>query len=416
MKAKSGSGTARNLGFASLLMAYFLVQILRNSPSAVKLYLDAEFGLSTLQYSNLSSAFFYSYAFVQIPAGILVDMKGPRKTALGGTALMAAGSILHGLSRGYGMLLCSRMMMGLGSGVMFLCVLKYLALQFRENQFSTLTGFSSAVANIGAAVSQAPVVALASVITWRRCFYLFGGAVLLAVLLISVFVSEGKQTGPEHRQTFPEVMKAIRGILLNRHMYVPFLINFIAQGIYVVGFTWTISYLCDVYGVSTMQAGSISSVVPIVATVVTFSSGRICDVQGRRKPTGAVCSFAIVLMLGLAAFCGTEKPPYFLAAVSVMSSGVAVFYAIYFGLAKDLNPPEFSGIATGLLNMTTFIGASVFPVLFGSVLNQFGRTTYGYRMAYRLMFVIAVIMLLLCLKAKETGMRNRWQDIRNGTF
>ena len=122
------------------------------------------------------------------------------------------------------------------------------------------------------------------------------------------------------------------------------------------------------------------------------------------------------LMLGLAAFCGTEKPPYFLAAVSVMSSGVAVFYAIYFGLAKDLNPPEFSGIATGLLNMTTFIGASVFPVLFGSVLNQFGRTTYGYRMAYRFMFVIAVIMLLLCLKAKETGMRNRWQDIRNGTF
>lgn len=414
MKARSGTGKIP--GFVSLLMAYFLVQILRNSPSAVKLYLDAEFGLSTLQYSNLSSAFFYSYALVQIPAGILVDVTGPRKTALGGTALMAAGSILHGLSNGYRMLFFSRMMMGMGSGVMFLCVLKYLALQFRENQFSTLTGFSSAVANIGAAVSQAPVVALAAGITWRRCFYLFGGIVLISVLLISIFVSEGKQGGPEHRQTFPEVMKGIRGILLNRHMYVPFLINFIAQGIYVVGFTWTISYLCDVYGVSTMQAGSVSSVVPIVATVVTFSSGRVCDMQGRRKPAGVVCSLMIVLMLGLAAFFGTEKPPYFLAAVSVMSSGVAVFYAIYFGLAKDLNPPEFSGIATGLLNMTTFIGASTFPIIFGAVLDRFGRNAYGYRMAYRLVFVIALIMLILCMKAKETGMRNRWQDIRDGTF
>ena len=406
------------LGYVSLLLAYFMVQILRNSPSAIKPMLDAEFGLTTLQYSNLSAAFFYSYALVQIPAGILNDVTGPKKTALGGVGLMAAGSLLQAVSRGYAMLFGSRLIMGLGSGVIFLCVLKYLALYFPEERFSTMTGISSGVANTAAVLSQAPVVALAAVLSWRGCYTLFGGIVFLALVLI-LMTLPARRAQTAAAAPAPElsgILRGIRRILSNRHMYAPLLITFIAQGIYVVGFTWTISYLGDVYGMTPVQAGTVSSMIPVTAVVVTVAAGRLCDVIRRRNPVGILCSLAIALLLAFAAFAGEEKPPLVLGCAAMMSSGVAVFYAIYFGLGKDLNPPELSGLATGIVNMATFLGASVFPLIFGAVLNGAGRTAAGYRLAYRILFILSLLLVVLCARARETGMKNRWEEIREGKF
>ena len=170
------------LGYALLVAAYFLVQIYRGSPAAVKSFLEAELGLSSLQYSQLSAAFFYAYAAMQLPAGILLDLWGPGRVARGGLAVLAAAGLLHALSPGYPLLFLSRLLMGLGAGVLFLALLKFQGSHFSDSAFSAATGLSTCQGNLGGTVAQAPFLALAALLSWRGAFLTLSAVTALLAL------------------------------------------------------------------------------------------------------------------------------------------------------------------------------------------------------------------------------------------
>src|SRR5689334_6938426 len=64
------------------------------SPSVMTETLMKTFQISGVQIGNLAASYFYAYLLLQIPAGLLLDRFGPRKTTTIAIALCGAGSFI----------------------------------------------------------------------------------------------------------------------------------------------------------------------------------------------------------------------------------------------------------------------------------------------------------------------------------
>ncbi len=65
-----------------ITFSFVLVLFLRMSTAVVSDNLANELGFNSIQISNIASFCLYAYAFMQIPAGILIDKYGARKLAV----------------------------------------------------------------------------------------------------------------------------------------------------------------------------------------------------------------------------------------------------------------------------------------------------------------------------------------------
>src|SRR5208283_136602 len=88
----------RWLCYGMLLLTYIFVYFDRVAPSVVAPELMKEFGLSATSLGVLSSMYFYPYAVMQIPSGILSDYLGPWFSVGTFFIIAAIGSALCGLA------------------------------------------------------------------------------------------------------------------------------------------------------------------------------------------------------------------------------------------------------------------------------------------------------------------------------
>ena len=147
----------------------------------------------------LGSAYFYSYAAMQIPVGLLADSWRARKTVAASFIVAAAGSVLMGLAPNLSLAMTGRVLVGLGVSTLFVCNYKLLAERFEPNKFIIVGGLFQAVGGIGALSAGAPLALASDGIGWRATLTLIGGASLVMALLVWVFVRnrpEGKGWPP----------------------------------------------------------------------------------------------------------------------------------------------------------------------------------------------------------------------------
>ena len=86
----------RWLIFIVLSLAYLFVYFHRLSLSVVANDLIKDFKTTASVMGLLGSIYFYCYAFMQLPAGLLSDSLGPRKSVTLFLIIASAGSILFG--------------------------------------------------------------------------------------------------------------------------------------------------------------------------------------------------------------------------------------------------------------------------------------------------------------------------------
>ena len=104
----------RKVIFIILAAAYLLVYFHRLSLSVVANDLVAEFQTTASVMGLLGSIYFYCYALMQIPAGLLSDSLGPRKVVSASLLVAAIGSIFFGLAPNVPMAFVGRVLVGVG--------------------------------------------------------------------------------------------------------------------------------------------------------------------------------------------------------------------------------------------------------------------------------------------------------------
>ena len=177
--------------YGMLLLTYLFVYFDRVAPAVVAPELMKEFGLTATSLGILSSMYFYPYAAMQIPSGILSDYLGPRFSA--GAFLHHCGNRHSGLWIGAQLPAHrpGRFLMGVGVAVVWIPCMRILANWYRPNEFSPLTGAMQGTGNIGAVLASAPLAFVIGLVGWRVSFFGFG-AFMLIIAVIDFIVIRNK--------------------------------------------------------------------------------------------------------------------------------------------------------------------------------------------------------------------------------
>jgi sugar phosphate permease len=169
---------------------------------------------------------------------------------------------------------------------------------------------------------------------------------------------------------------------------------------------WGVRYLQEAHGFSYGAAVMRSATVPLGWIIGCPLLGFISDRIGRRKPV--IIASAVVLLACLAwILFGPADifPPYVLGLVAGLASGAGM---LPYTVIKEVNPPQFGGTATGVINFLNFTFSALLGPVFGGLLQHLSggaqqRELAHYQAAFvPLLFGVAAAIVLSFL-LKETG-------------
>ncbi|MBS7623180.1 MFS transporter, partial [Candidatus Bathyarchaeota archaeon] len=174
LSARGGLRTSRSRWLIVLAssMLYFMGYFHRVSVTVIVEDLMRDFSVSATSLGLFSSLYFYPYAVMQIPAGLLVDSLGPRKTLASFSLLTSIGTLIFALAPTFPAAMLGRAVLGVGVSVAFLCIAKLISSWFDVRSFASLTGLVVSIGNIGALAASAPLALVVTSLGWRSSFLL----------------------------------------------------------------------------------------------------------------------------------------------------------------------------------------------------------------------------------------------------
>src|SRR4051812_16539381 len=170
--------------------AFFISFFHRVSTGAIAADLQREFAIGSAALGTLGATYFYVYALMQVPSGVLADTLGPRRTLTIGMVIAGIGSIAYGFADGFTVAALARTLAGLGVSVVFVCTLKLHSNWFHERRFATAVGAANVSGIVGALTATAPLAWLITMVSWRSVFITVGVVSLALALAIWMFVRE----------------------------------------------------------------------------------------------------------------------------------------------------------------------------------------------------------------------------------
>jgi sugar phosphate permease len=130
-------------GLAAAFYLYGFFQ--RVAPAALAQDLMRDFGLTAAALGNLSAFYFYTYAIMQLPTGVLVDRYGPARVLFIGAFMAGIGSLLFALSPTPALAAIGRGLIGGSHAVAWVSMLQLVTHWFPARKFGTMSGLSLAV-------------------------------------------------------------------------------------------------------------------------------------------------------------------------------------------------------------------------------------------------------------------------------
>lgn len=408
--------------FWILACGYVLVYFHRLCAAVVAVDMMRDLGAGGALTGFLAAAYFYPYALMQLPAGLLADSWGPRNTVTLFFGIAAIGSLVLGLAPSPLWAIFGRTLVGVGVAMLFVPTMKILAEWFRVREFATMTAILIAMGGIGSLTAATPLALLSATLGWRNSFLVVGAVTFLLVVLVWLFVRDrpadfgwalpGIET--EQQAHAPMALaEGVRRVLQTASFWPAALWFFFDCAIFFsFGGLWGGPYLMQVYGLTRGEAGQILS---MLAVGMIFGSPLLSYLSNSifraRKPVIVISSLATLVIATLLAFYTDRLPRAGLyglcLAMGCFSSAVVV---VAFTTVKELFPVQIAGTATGLVNLFPFAGGAVFQPILGYVLESQGRagtafTTAGYRQAFLWLLGCAVAAFLSSLFLKETMAR-----------
>ncbi|MBI4270384.1 MAG: MFS transporter [Candidatus Rokubacteria bacterium] len=413
-------------------LLYFAIVFERSTVAVIADRLMAEFQVGAGVVGLVTGIQLFTYLLMQVPCGTLADLLGPRRLLTIGACLAGTGTIGFGLAHTFGLALASRCVYSLGDSLVFLSVLRLQAEWFRPREYATLVGLTGFSGGLGAIAATAPLALLVDAFGWRAPIVASGVALALVAALVWSVVRDrpaelGLPSWPELEGGHAVVIAATGGgadprpwrrlrenlriVGRNPQTCYALLSHFSLFGPYLVfTTTWGIAYLMQARGLGRASAGASVALAAIGSLIGGPAVGWLSDRLGRRRGLILV-SQGVMLVVWLGLMLPVTLPPLALDAL-IFGIGLATSANLLsFAAAKEANPPEMSGLATGFTNLGGFTGGALLPPLFGLVLDLgwAGRTSASahvyppsaYGLAFGLMLLATLIGMAGTLRLRE---------------
>lgn len=417
----------RWLAFLALASTYALVSVYRLSTAVLADELTRAFSVTGTQLGNLHASFFYVYAAMQLPAGVLADKLGARRTVTGGALVMSLGGFVFAGADSYAIAFAGRTLIGLGGSVLFIAILRFCANWFRPTEFARMSGLTLAIAGFGGILATTPLAVAVAFAGWRETLItlsVLGIALSVAAYLIARDAPSDagfepvSGAEPPGSPSFRATITNARRVLSEAETWLCGIILFGGTGINitVVGL-WGIPYLVQTYGMSVTLASTFTLLGSLGLLLGPPVVGVISDRLAAGRGDGKVApgSRTRLIVSGMAVYTGAfallailgGPPLAVVAAVFFASGALAGTYALTYAVIKERHGAAASGVSTGTINMMAFSGAAVLPTLMGFALDTYWTgetiggarvyTEFGYQVAFGLVTAVAVVSLLAAM-------------------
>ena len=394
----------------------------RMAPAVIADDLMRDFHLGGALLGNLSAMYFYAYAAMQIPTGLLVDQIGARKLASIACLTAAAGILIFSFGGSLWLAYIGRFMVGASVAVAWVTCMKLTGHWFPANRFATVTGVALLLGNLGGIMAGVPLALGVDLFGWRIMMGISGFLTLgLAIVTWLALRDDPSDYGyrshahmdVQNHGSLP-VVKALKSVLSRRDTWLLFFGGGLSiSPVLVFAGLWGVPYLTQIYGLETSQAALMTSTMLLSLAVSGPISGAISDRLGRRKLPYLIGTILTTTFWAIFLFV---KLPYLmlfpLMAAIGLTSGAMI---IGFATAREVNHPGAAGAVGGVVNMSVLGIASIMQPLLGKILDSHwqggmvdGARVYNeaaYNAAFSWLVVSAALSIIMIFFSRETYCR-----------
>ena len=357
--------------------------------------IQLEYGLSATQLGLLNSVFFLSYAFLQVPAGVLGDKIGKKKVLVPGFIFFGVFTAVSGMMKSFTALLFARVMTGAGQAT-------YYGPQYglsSEQIPPERRTFGSAIINCGMAFGLALGMMVSSYLVydqgynWRVPFFVMSVPTVVIALLIWFLVKE-KKSGPVAQQAADTKKGSFMDLLKNRNLMVTYLMVFCSLFGFFLMVTWLPYYLQNERGIDGSQIGNIASLIAWVSIPGGLLFASISDKLGRRKPL--IMFMVPVAIISLISIVQMQDVNMMIVALCVYGLfGKLAMDPVLVATIADNAPKESYSSAFGMFNFVGMSSSILAPTIAGAITDVTGSLAAGFYLSAGLLVLGLVGIMFL---------------------
>lgn len=302
---------------------------------------------------------------------------GVRRSLVIGLLFWGVMTYISPLMSSYGMLLMSRVLLGISEGPLFALASAYIKAHFDASENGKPNSLVNMGTGLGLAIAYPFIGFLLTTYDWESSFHILGAInILLGIPLILAFIRMPKadtttSRASSIRASFQQVGQIIRGSLQTRHLFLVTLLTsaFLA---YLWGSSnWLPTYLKEARGFTLRDLGWIASLPQYATIVAVFIGGLLIDRLSRER---VPLIFVVAgLGVGLCIALAITVPDRFTAALCLIAAN------FFWGLASPAIPssvqyfsqPQHVASAFGVVNGVGSLFAGFMPAIMGWVITQF---------------------------------------------
>jgi predicted MFS family arabinose efflux permease len=392
------------LGFTNLF--------LRSNFGVMAPDLARELALEPAMLSTVASAYFFAYAAMQVPTGMLLDRFGPRRTLATMLLFAAVGAALFATGRSATALTIARVLMGLGCAGIFTGAFYVLTQWLQTDRVVTQIGGLNSFAALGTLCATTPFAVLIAWIGWRESYWIFTAGITVLLLAVAALLRDAPSGRPPPSskgeglgQAFAGVLDAIRQPGMKRLL----IAGLPMSSASTISGVWGAPYLRDVHALDDIGRGNVLLAMAACAMLGHFLYGQLA----RRLNTikGMFLAGSAVILIAMSTLAVLDHPP--LSVITGLFCLIALFASyptLTHAHTRGLVPAHLVGRGVSVTNMGVMTAVACMQLAFGSIVGAFAQTAgvppeYAYRAAFAVQAAAALLAIAIYAPIRDVKPR-----------
>lgn len=382
---------------AALFYGYEFVH--RVSTSVMVPDLMQAFNVTHSPVGDMTAFYFYAYALVQVPAGVLIDRYGVKLMLTFACLLVALGSFMFNASNSLQFACFSRFIIGAGSAFGFVGCLKIISLWINPRYFPFMVGITNLCGVLGAIAGGQPIAHSLNVLTWREVYLILGfmGMIIAALLWIIVKDKEVNEKDAIHEAN--NLLKGIGHVVQSPQTWIlAFYCMMIVAPITGFAEMWGVEFFRTAYAIPREDAAGFIKYMFIGIGVGGPTLGWLSGYFQNFKVWLMI--FSLIILTLLCSIIYLQQQSHMYLKIMLFIYGFASSHMLLcFSIANQVFPNWAKGAAIGFINMMIMGGGAIFQPLIGKLLDikvdDLGKPIYE-SLSYT-QFSSALSVLPLCI-------------------
>lgn len=333
------------------------------------------FDVTLSQAGLLMSVFSITGFVLALPTGFIIQRFGPKVTGAVALVSLVIGAGLGAVSGSMGLLLASRVIEGVGMGLIAVVAPAVIALWFPSDKQGTPMGIWATWVPMGSILMLLLAPRMSEAWGWSSVWW-FGAAFAGVALLLFAWLLRMPPAEPGSLLEAATPAPSLGQALANRDIWLLAFTFFCFNLVFFPLATFYPTFLTEVRGYSLTAAASVASVSTAVVLISAPLAGWLSDAIGSRK---LVLTLPFLLVAGLM-FLPFRVVGWQIIAFFVVLGLIAgaVPTATFAAAPEVMRSPQLAGLGLAVIMLGQNLGMFVAPVLFGALVEATGWTVAGY--------------------------------------